>query len=190
MISSFVFEVAAGFLTPILAVFITGNVTGGTVAVAGFAVAIYWIVKAILQIPVGYYLDKKAGETDDVIALVIGHFIFAAGFFLYLIVQTPLHIYLVQALLAVGGALAVPPWFGMFMRHVDKYREDFEWSVQSSLSFGLCGGIASAVGGIIAHKFGFDMVFIVSGIFSIVSSLILIPLYTYLKKQTPIETKN
>lgn len=179
--SSFFIEAGFGFMAPILAIFITDNIVGGTIAVAGFAAAIYWVVKSILQIPIAYYLDKKAGEYDDLIALIAGNFIFATGLFLYLLASTTLHLYLIQTLLAVGGALAVPSWYGMFIRHIDRQKEDLEWSINSSLSFGLGTGIAGAIGGLVANSFGFNSVFILAGIFSIVSALVLIPLYKYLK---------
>ena len=72
--SNFLLEAAAGFLAPILAVFITGSIVGGTISVAGFAAAAYWIPKSIFQIPIGYYLDKKAGEKDDLLLLPLRKF--------------------------------------------------------------------------------------------------------------------
>ena len=182
IISNFLLEAAAGFLTPILAIFITSNIAGGTIAVAGFAAAAYWIPKSIFQIPIGYYLDKKAGEKDDLVAIIAGHVIFAISFFLFIFAKTTLHIYLLQGLAAVGGALAVPPWFGMFMRHVDKYREDFEWSINSSMSFGLGMGVAGAIGGVLAKNFGFESVFILGGIFALASAFVTVPLYKHLKE--------
>jgi len=40
--------------------------------VVGVATAIYWIVKALLEFPVGTLLDKYAGEKDDYFFLVSG----------------------------------------------------------------------------------------------------------------------
>lgn len=162
--ASFMFEAGFGLFSPVLAVFITQQVAGGDIAVVGYAAGVYWILKSILQIPIGKYLDKKEGETDDFWALFLGHFIMGFAALLYLTVRTPFHLYLLQAFLAVGGALVVPAWYGMFLRHVDKRREGYEWSINSSLSFGLGAGGAGAVGGFLAKTYGFDFIFIMAAI--------------------------
>jgi len=181
IISSFVLETASGLTSPLFAVFLTNNIAGGTLEVIGFAAAIYWILKSLLQLLVGYYLDKLSGEADDLTALIAGHVIFGITFFLYILAKTPTHIYLIESLAAVGGALLVPSWYGIFIRHIDKYKEDFEWSVNSSLSFGLGTGLAGAIGGIMVTKLGFETTFAVAGTISLISAVISIPLYKYLR---------
>lgn len=158
--ASFMFEAGFGLFSPVLAVFITQQIAGGDIAVVGYAAGVYWILKSILQIPVGKYLDKKEGEEDDFWALFLGHFLMGVGALLYLSVHTPFQLYLLQILLAVGGALVVPAWYGMFLRHVDKRREGYEWSINSSLSFGLGAGGAGAIGGILAKTYGFQVIFV------------------------------
>lgn len=158
--ASFMFEAGFGLFSPVLAVFITEQVAGGNIAVVGYAAGVYWILKSILQIPIGKYLDKKEGETDDFWALFLGHLLMGFGALLYLSVHTPSQLYLLQTLLAMGGALVVPAWYGMFLRHVDKRREGYEWSINSSLSFGLGAGGAGAIGGILAKTYGFQVIFV------------------------------
>ena len=102
--------------------------------------------------------------------------------FLYLLVETPLHIYGVQFILAIGGAMAIPAWYAMFSRHIDKLKEAFEWSLNSSITFGLGVGVASAIGGLIAEAFGFQAIFILAGTVGIISAIILIPVYRYLQE--------
>ncbi|OHB22416.1 MAG: hypothetical protein A3J67_00065 [Parcubacteria group bacterium RIFCSPHIGHO2_02_FULL_48_10b] len=179
------FEAGFGLIAPVFAVFIIDGLIGATLATVGFATALYWVPKAVFQIFVARYLDKTQGEKDDFYALVVGHIILAFVPFLYLFIRTPDQLYLVQMIMAVGGALAMPPWFAMFTKHIDKSRENYEWSINSSLSFGLGAGVLGAVGGIIAKYYGFDAVFVVAGAFAIASAMLLLPLYKYLSLTAP-----
>ena len=54
-----IFISSFGLITPVFAVFITKQIEGGDVEVVGFAAAIYWIFKAILQIPIGKFLSES-----------------------------------------------------------------------------------------------------------------------------------
>ena len=62
VLADFILVSAFSFLTPFFAVFITEEITQGTVAVVGFALTIYWVVKSILQLFVARYIDRNHGE--------------------------------------------------------------------------------------------------------------------------------
>ena len=64
-----------GLVSPILAIFIIGQIQGGDARVAGMAVGIYWLVKSALQVPISRYLDRNHGEKDDYYFLIIGTFL-------------------------------------------------------------------------------------------------------------------
>lgn len=193
IISNLFIVSSAGFVAPILSVFIVKDIAGGSLAMIGIATAIYWLVKSILQLFIGRWLDKTPGEKDDLWVLVIGNFIAGLAAFLYLLAQNALHIYLIQLVLAVSGALIVPSWSAMFSRHLDKFREAFEWSLNSSVAYGLGAGVAGLIGGIIAQIFGFEMVFVLSGFVGIASAIVLVPVHKYLERtqgQQKTEIKN
>lgn len=183
IISSFLINAGFGLIHPVFAVFIIQEIPGGTLSVIGIATAVFWMAKAVFQIPIARYLDKTPGEKDDVMALIIGHILVGIAAFLYLLVETPMHIYMVEFVFALGAGISVPAHFGIFTRHIDHLRESFEWSINSSLSLGIGTGIAGALGGIIANEFGFDIVFMSAGIFAIASGLVSIPLLNYLKNE-------
>lgn len=164
ILGSFVFETGFGLSAPFFAVFVSRQIPGADLAVLGYASGIYWILKSLLQIPIGAWLDRTKGEQDDFWTLIAGHFIMGAVLFLYIFVTTPMELYLLQILLAIGGALAVPPWFAMFIRHVDQLKEGYEWSINSSLSFGVGTGVAGIVGGLLAQHYGFEITFILGGV--------------------------
>jgi MFS family permease len=171
--SDFVIYASFGFVIPIFAIFITDHIKGGNLAVVGFAAAIYWILKSLLQIPFARLLDKYRGEKDDFYFLVIGSFIAALVPFGYLISQLPWHIYTLQVIYAVGMAMAYPAWCAIFTRHIDKGREAFEWGLDST-ALGLGAGITGAVGGVLATYFGFNALFILMGILLLLGTVLLI----------------
>lgn len=158
--SDFLMVWGAGFLSPIFAVFIVKDIEGGSLAVIGFAVAIFWIVKSLVQIPVSLYADRIRGELDDYWLMIIGSFASAIVPLLYFSFAAHVwHIYLIQVINGVANGLYVPTWLAIFTRHIDKHKESTEWMIHSNL-IGLGFAVSAALGGVLADKFGFRVVFI------------------------------
>lgn len=171
--SDIMFNGAAGILSPVFAIFLVQSIDNGSARLAGSAVALYWLVKSTLRIPIAYYLDKNQGEWDDFYSLVIGFFIWSITHFLYIFASMPWHIYLIQTLMAVGGAFAFTPWYGFFTRHIDKHHENFEWSISVSLT-GYGMALAGFMGGYLSDSFGFKWVFISTGVISLIGVVLLL----------------
>ncbi len=165
-----------GFMAPIFAIFLTNNIKGGNVEVAGFAAATYWIVQSLIVVPFGKYLDKNHGEYDDLWFVIIGNFFSALAVFGYLVSSLPWHIYFLQVIYALGMGMNIPGYTAIFTRHVDKGKEALSWSTRAAF-VGAGSGMAGALGGIIAHRFGFNTLFIGVGIFIIFSALL--PLFIF-----------
>jgi MFS family permease len=176
-----VFLSALGIITPIFAIFITDKIKGGNIEVVGFAAAIYWIGRSIFEIPIAKFLDRTKGEKDDLYFLVFGYAICAFVNFGYIFSSLPWHIYLLELVYAVGAAISWPAWSALFTRHIDKGKEGFEWSVEH-VSFSAGIGITGALGGIIVSVFGFNVAFILAGIFALIGSLLPLIIYRDVKK--------
>ena len=178
------FLLISGFAVfgPVFAVFITQKIEGGTLAIIGFVAAIFQITKASLQIPIANYLDKNHGEKDDFYSLIIGSFLISLVPFLYIFASKPIHLYLVNVIYGMGAAFAIPPWNAIFTRHIDKMHESTDWAVES-VSIGIGAASAAALGGILAEKFGFQVVFLVAGIVAIAGAITLIKIYSELKEK-------
>jgi len=166
------FFINAGFsvFAPVFAVFVTKQIEGGTLVVVGFAAAIFQIFKSGLQIPIAKYLDKNHGEYDDYYSMVFGTSLIAIVPFLYLFASSATHIYMIQALYGIGASFAIPPWYAIFTRHVDKMQENVEWSLDS-IAIGVGAAISAALGGLLAERFGFRFVFILGGLFAVVGAI-------------------
>lgn len=181
VIAEFILTTAWGFLAPITAVFITQQIVGGSVAVVGFALTIYWITKSILQLFVAKYIDKNHGEIDDFYFFLAGGLLNAAFVALYYFAVDAWHIYGLHFLIAIADAMLVPPFYAIFSRHVDKGREGFEWSLYSSFSLGAGTALGGAVGGILATIAGFRVVFLLTSFLTFIFVIILFFLKPYVR---------
>jgi MFS family permease len=178
--SDFLINSGFSLFGPVFAIFVTGQIAGGTVETVGFAAAITQIVKSVLQVPVARYLDRNHGEYDDFYSLVTGSLLVATVPFLYLAAEMPAHLYIIQVISGTGLALAVPPWYAIFTRHIDAMKENVEWSLES-IAIGISGAGAAALSGIMVTTFGFDSVFIIGGFFALIGALVEIRIYRDLR---------
>lgn len=176
MLSDFILSSAFGFIAPIFALFITDKIKGGTIETVGFAAAFYWVAAVLTRLPIARHIDKTKSEKDDFYFMIFGSLLIASVPFLFIASAKIWHIYLIQMLYGLGYSLRLPGWYGMFTRHIDKGHEGYEWSFDSLVS-GAGSAITAALGGVIAAKLGFDVLFIFIGTLSIVGSTVLIFLY-------------
>jgi len=172
---------AWGFINPFFAVFATRQIIDGNLIVVGNAVAIYWIVKSILQMPIAKLLDNLPSEDDDAFALTIGSFLVSIVPFCFLFSTKAIHIYFLHAILAFGDALRVTSWNAIFTRHIDRGKENIEWGINSTV-VGFILAITTLAGGWIAEKFGFQAIFFFSGLISILGSFFFLTLSNYIRK--------
>lgn len=174
----------AGFsiFAPVFAVFVTKQVSGGSLVVVGFAAAIFQIFKSGLQIPIAKYLDKNHGEYDDFYSMILGTFLIALVPFLYLFATTATHIYVIQALYGIGASFAIPPWYAIFTRHIDKMQENVEWSLDS-IAIGIGAAVSAAAGGLLADRYGFQFVFLVGGMLAVFGATQQIKIFKDLKEK-------
>ena len=175
VLSDLLFWTGWGLITPIFAIFIVNKIEGGSVFVVGIAAAIYWILKSLLRIPIGLFLDNRPSERDDYWFLTTGLFIAALIPFGFLFAKFPWHIYSLQTIYAVAMAMSLSGWSAIFTRHIDKGKEATEWGLDATL-VGLGVGISGAIGGWAVTHFGFNPVFITVGIFGIVGTILLLGL--------------
>lgn len=174
--SDFILFFGFGLFSPIFAVFINKQISGGDLKVIGLATTLYWIVRALTVIPLSRYMDKTDGERDEFNFMFTGSLILSIVPFFYIFASLPWHIYALQVIYGITHSMAVPAWRIIFTNHLDKGRTGFEWSVED-VGVGLAIAGSAYIGSFIADKFGFDTVFIVAGILGLIGSFILLPLY-------------
>lgn len=185
--AEFILTVGAALIGPLVAIFITKDI-GAPITVVGFSIAIYWIIKSILQLPVALYLDKNHGEIDDYYSVLIGLAIGTAAVYLYYFVQAAWHIYALQFLIGTGDALVVPALQAIFVRHLDKDQEAFELALRSSFSYGAGSALGGALSGILALTIGIRSIYLIYGTFLFIGLLILLFLRPYIRPRVPKDT--
>ncbi|MFH0792111.1 MAG: MFS transporter [bacterium] len=161
-----------GFVSPLLAVFIIERIHGGSAAVVGIAVAIYWLTRSTLRIPIGLFLDDNNGEEDDYWFLFFGAVLVSVVFFGYMMATLPWHVYFLQSVFSLGMVLYEAGMVAIFTRHIDKGKESTEWGIDSTIA-GAGIGFAGGISGLLISKFGFEIIFVIGGIFTIISASLL-----------------
>ena len=139
----------------------------------GFIAAAYGITKSIVQPFIAHALDVKRGEVDDFKLLVLGMFLanlVPVGYFFSTQVW---QIFALECFRGLAMACVIPTWSGIFTRHIDKGWEAFSWSLEST-GIGFAAGLAGAFGGILAATVGFKTVFILTSIFGLTASFLLL----------------
>ena len=183
----FIITVAANLSVPFFAIFILEDI-GAAAAAVGFASAIYWAVKSILQLPIARHLDKNQGEIDDYYSLIIGLAITTGGIFLFYFARELWHVFAIQFLIAVGDAFAVPPLYAIFTRHIDSGSEGFEWTLQSSFSLGAGSAIGGTLSGILVGLIGIRSLYLINGTLMLVGLVVLLFLKPYIRPKASMPT--
>lgn len=165
-----------GLVNPIFAVFVTDQIQGGGVEIAGLAITIFLLTKSLTQVPIAWVIDRRKGEVDDFWVMIAGSLIIALSAFLFIFAKTISHILLIQIISGFGTALSYPSWLAIFTRHVDYHKEGFEWSIYFTLT-DLGGALAAGLGGTIANYLGFQPLFLLVGLLSLLGTAFLFVTY-------------
>ena len=173
ILSDFLIWSASNLITPIFAIFVVQRISGAGALEVGIATTVFMLVKSTLQIPISLYIDRSKSENDDYYTMVVGSVAAGFVFFFYPTISTSGQLYSIQALAAVAAALAYPGWMSIFTRHVDKDKTAYEWSLEELLT-GLGMASTAALGGYAAEIYGFDIIFHLIGIFTIIGGLVLL----------------
>jgi MFS family permease len=189
VMSDFVINFAFGLLAPIFAVFILKNIAGSTLQVIGLAATFYWVARVFSTVPLSKLMDRTDGEKDEFWFIIIGSFLMASVPLFYLLVRTPLHLYIVQFLYGIAGSMAVPAWRILFVDHIDRSRMGYEWSLED-IAIGCSTAISAYLGSILAEKFGFQVVLILLAMLGYIGSALLIPIYREAKSLAQIKREN
>lgn len=171
--SDLVFYTGWGLISPIFAIFILQNIAGGNAFVVGLASAINLIIRSVVRIPFGMTVDKDKTQKKAYRYMILGLFIAALIPFGFILARTPMHIYILQAILGVSLAMSTSGWTCIFAKHMDKGKESTEWGIDA-VAVGIGPGIAGALGGAAVTLFSFNYVFLAVGILGLAGVIILL----------------
>jgi hypothetical protein len=175
ILGDLVFEASWGLISPVFAIFVVERIVGGNPAVVGLASAIHLILFSLVRIPFSIYLDKRKGESDDFWAMFFGFLTSSLLPFFYIFSKFPWQIYLLQGISGISTSAAFAGYMSIFTKKIDVGKEATEWGIRASL-ISLATGITAAIGGFLVTNFGFNITFILVGVFSLLSSLLIFAL--------------
>ncbi|MFH1253654.1 MAG: MFS transporter [Candidatus Uhrbacteria bacterium] len=180
IISDIVLVGARGLLAPIFAIFAIGVIPEATIETIGIATTIYLVSKSIFQVPAAALMDKIKGERDDFLMLIIGSFISAILPLFYLVMRTPLELYIIQFFIGVSYAFMFPSYMAIFTRHIDRDKEGVEWGAYFTL-VDLGAALAAAIGGVLAVSVGFNWVIIITSAATFLGTLLILPIKAHMR---------
>jgi len=172
ILSDYIFWSGWGIVSPVFAVFILQKIGEANVFTVGAAAAIYYISKALSEVPISVYLDKHDGEKDDFYALVLGLLIGGCVSLAFLAVRSITGLFLVMVVQGIAFALYSSSWPTMFSRHLDKDHYALEWTLDH-FGIDVLSAVAAFLGGGITLIFGFNFVFIVAAILAFIAAAVL-----------------
>jgi len=176
VISDFFIVGSLGLISPIFAIFIEDKIVGGNIEVIGFSWTIYLISKSAVLLPAARIVDRIKGEKDDFFFVFIGSIFFSLIPLSYIFISTISGLYLIQFIYGIISGITVPAWNAIYTRHIDKKHEGFEWGVWE-MSVGVGSALASAIGGMIAYRLGFNVLFIIASLFSLLGTFFISKIY-------------
>ncbi len=171
---------AGGLIVPIFALFVEDFIVGGNAAVAGMAAAVFLFTKSIFQIPIAYIIDKIRGEKDDFWFLFTASVLMSFIPLLYLVISTPLELYIVQFVYGLIVAMTFPSFMTLFTKNIDKGKEGVEWGVYFTLTDLVSAAFAS-IGGFLAVTYGYDSLIVIVSVLMFFGALLIYPIRRNIK---------
>ncbi len=160
------FNLALGMLGPIYALFVQS--IGGDLLDASLAYFIFMFTSGIVIYIVGLWEDKYDHKEKFIVA---GYLLSTLGVAMYLFVDSTKLLFLTQLVLGLSQALTYPAYSALYTHYLDRNKEASEWGMWNSMWY-IVTGISAIIGGLIAKSFGFQKLFIVMLILSLISSLL------------------
>lgn len=159
-------------IDPVFSIFIVNRIQGATIVTVGFAAAIFWFTKSILQMPVAFVLDRIKGEKDDYLVFVLGLALSSIAAFSLALSTQVWQLYLMKLIQALAFALYIPSWYSLFSRHIDKEHQSFEFSLDSTVT-GITAGVMGLLSGVLVNWFGFVTLFFIAAVLSLLAAVVI-----------------
>ena len=160
---------------PIFAIFVTNNISGGSVEIAASSYSTYLIFRVLFEIVSGMKI-AKVSDRNKILVTMLGITIVSISYIGFALSTTIWTIFIFFAVMGIGLGIASPAKNSLFSTHLDKHRETTEWAMLDAAVFtGMA--LSASLGGFIAMRYGFPLLFYVVAILTILS---LIPYFAYL----------
>ena len=160
---------AWNFITPIFALFAATQIPGGNIQIAATSYSVYLLTRVVFTLISGQYLRHKS-EIKLFTTLMYGIAFVSIGYIGFAVTSTIFAVYFYYAIIGVGLGLASPAKNSLLANHVNREKETFEYGLMDASVF-ISMALAAALGGFIAHEYGFRLVFILAAILNSLGAL-------------------
>ncbi|MBT3582277.1 MFS transporter [Candidatus Woesearchaeota archaeon] len=147
------FVLAAGLFGPIYAVYV--QQIGGDLLTAGGAYSAFAFTSGILIYLIGKWEDHVK-HLDKL--LIASYALSCFGFVGYLLIQRPLHLFAVQIVFGIAGAINKPAYDALYSKYLAKTKAASQWGAWEGMVW-ISSAIGAVVGGYIAQIYGFRTLF-------------------------------
>jgi MFS family permease len=121
-----------------------------TVSFIGIGTGIYFITRAIFQMPIGMLTDKIENDKDEIILLFLGIVLMGLPFFFYPLITEPFQYYVLQFIFGIGVSFNLPNWRKLFALNLDQGKEGFQYGFYEAI-ISISTAIFSALIGFVAN---------------------------------------
>jgi len=156
------FVLAGGLFGPIYAIFVQD--IGGDLLTAGGAYGAFAIAAGVLVFILGKWEDHVKHLEK---LLIASYALSCVGFLGYLLIQRPLHLFMVQIIFGIANAINKPAYDALYSKYLNKRKFASQWGMWESMVW-ITTGIAAVIGGFIARAHGFRPLFIIMLIISLI----------------------
>lgn len=165
------------FIAPIFAIFAASHIQGGNVEIAAGAYSVHLVVRIFAELVSGRYFSKTRILYKYYVT-IIGILLVGLSYIGFAFSTTVFSIFLYYGLAGFGFGIGAPTKMSIFATHLDKNKEAYEWGVYDAIVF-VGMALSAALGGFIAHQYGFSFLFILSAIINLLG---IIPYLLYINK--------
>jgi MFS family permease len=159
--------------------YLAGRLGQDTVSFVGIGTGIYFLTRALLQMPIGYLTDKLKDDKDEIILLTLGVILMGLPFLFYPLITEPYHYFVLQFIFGVGVSFNLPNWRKLFALNLDQGKEGFQYGFYETI-ISISTAIFSALVGYIANlgDFYFDLTMRGVGILMMLAGIWVLLLFT------------
>jgi MFS family permease len=170
-LSTFIFWLATNLVSPFFAIFALERIPGVTITEYGFSTLIYFLSFGLSVILVGRITDNIKGEKDDITIAVTGYITRGILLIVLAYVTSISGLYLIQFLLGVSRSFSDSVKEKLHFKLISQKNIASSFSITSGIT-NLSAAFGAGLGGYLAGIYGFEMVFIIVGILTIISGIV------------------
>ncbi len=175
---------AWNLVTPIFAIFAVNEIPGSNIGIAGSVFSAYLIVRVICELLSGRYLMRSTAGLKFKMS-ILGIILLSLAYLGFAFSNSLLLLFVFYGLAGIGMGIASPAKASLFSSHIDKRVETVEWGLYDAIVF-IGMALAAALGGFIADKYGFRLLFILAAVLNLVGSL---PYLMFVQRQKTLMEK-